>query len=251
MNRPYITCYMMNSLDGKIIGAYFETERGLEYIAKYEQIHDQLDAKAFMNGRVTFEDWPWQLAPGNKLELPTDVPPIDRTDYIADADADKYCIAIDGSGKLAWASNVMLHGASDIYVNRVGDHIISVLTEQVSDAYLQFLRNMKISYIFGGKEKLDFKLVVEKLYSLFGIDRLLLEGGGHLNGSFIREGLVDEYKVLMVATVDGGSPDAPTKTSFEASPNQSTMIPVDFFVKDVEKIDDTGLLLTFARKGDC
>lgn len=247
MNRPYITCYMLNSLDGKIIGEYFNTERGREYIAKYEQFHDKMDAKACMFGRVTFMDWPWQLAPGNKAELPENVPHIDRTDYVADVEADKYCIAIDQSGKLAWGANVMLRGSSDIYTNRVGDHIISVLTEKVSDAYLQYLRNMKVSYIFGGKETLDFKLVVEKLYALFGIDHLLLEGGGHLNGTFIREGLVDEYTVLLVATVDGGSPNEPAKTSFEASPNQGAMVPVDFTVKEVKKIDDTGLLMTFVR----
>ena len=248
MNRPYITCYMMNSLDGKIIGEYFETERGREYIAKYEQIHDELNAKAFINGRVTFLDWTWQLMPGNKLELPEHVPRIDRTDYIADANAEKYCIAIDGSGKLAWNSNVMLHGASDIYVNRVGDHIVTILTEAVSDAYLQYLRDKKISYIFGGKQTLDLNVIVEKLYSLLGIEHLLLEGGGKLNGSFIRQGLVDEYKVLLVATVDGGSPDTPAKTSFDASPDQGAMVPVDFSVKDVRQIDDTGLLLTFKKK---
>ena len=166
---------------------------------------------------------------------------------MADVEADKYCVAIDQSGKLAWGANVMLRGSSDIYTNRVGDHIISVLTEKVSDAYLQYLRNMKVSYIFGGKETLDFKLVVEKLYALFGIDHLLLEGGGHLNGTFIREGLVDEYTVLLIATVDGGSPNEPAKTSFEASANQGVMVPVDFTVKKVEKIDDTGLLMTFTK----
>lgn len=46
MNRPYITCYMLNSLDGKIIGEYFNTERGREYIAKYEQFHDRKIGRA-------------------------------------------------------------------------------------------------------------------------------------------------------------------------------------------------------------
>ena len=248
MNKPYITCYMLNSLDGKIIGEYFNTERGREYIAKYEQIHDRINAKASMFGRVTFLDWPWQLAPDNKPELQTNVPHIERSDYVADVNADKYCVAIDQSGKLAWGSNIMLRGSSDIYVNRIGDHIISVLKERVPDTYLQYLRDRKVSYIFGGKETLDFKLVVEKLYSLFGIDHLLLEGGGNLNGAFIREGLVDEYKVLLVATIDGGSPDAPSKTSFEAGPGQRTMKPENFSVKEIEKIDDTGLLLTFIKK---
>ena len=59
-----------------------------------------------------------------------------------------------------------------------------MLTEQVSDAYLAHLKKIGISYIFGGKERLNFTVVVEKLKTLFAIDELMLEGGGFLNGSF-------------------------------------------------------------------
>ena len=167
---------------------YKRQERGREYIAKYEQFHDKMDAKACMFGRVTFMDWPWQLAPENKPELPENVPHIDRTDYVADVKADKYCVAIDQSGKLAWGANVMLRGSSDIYTNRVGDHIISVLTEKVSDAYLHYLRNMKVSYIFGGKETLDFRLVVEKLYALDVYKRQGPESPVRFSGNWQRQG---------------------------------------------------------------
>ncbi|NOU92381.1 hypothetical protein GC093_03895 [Paenibacillus sp. LMG 31456] len=60
-------------------------------------------------------------------------------------------------------------------------------TELVSDAYLAYLKNLVISYIFGGKESLSFNVVVEKLKNLFSIDELILEGGGLLNGSFLNE----------------------------------------------------------------
>ncbi|OUO89922.1 hypothetical protein B5F40_08795 [Gordonibacter sp. An230] len=247
MERPFITCYMMNSLDGRIIGNYFETDRGREFIVLYERIHDRIGAPAFMNGRTTFEDWPWQLEPGNRLDLPADAPRIEREDCIFDTGAERYAIAIDGSGKLAWRGNAMIHGASDLYSNRCGDHIVTVLTRRVSDAYLAFLRDRRVSYIFGGDDALDLALVVGKLRSLLGIEHLLLEGGGRLNGSFVRAGLVDEYKVLLMATVDGGSGEFPTKTSFDVAPGQGGMVPVDFAVGDVERVDDRGLLLTFTR----
>ncbi|OMD42272.1 hypothetical protein BSK52_09285 [Paenibacillus odorifer] len=55
-----------------------------------------------------------------------------------------------------------------------------MLTEEVSDAYLAHLKKLGISYIFGGIERLDFAVVVEKLKHLFLIDELVLEGGGVL-----------------------------------------------------------------------
>ncbi len=249
MKRPYITCYMLNSLDGKIIGKYFETERGLEYIARYWQIHDQINARAYMSGRVTFQDYDWLLEENNTLVLPEVKEPVPRTDYVADASAEKYCIALDSSGKLAWKTN-RNEGAEDYNHNRgrSTSHVITVLTEKVSDAYLQYLRDRRVSYIFSGKEKPDFHVVMEKLYALFGIDHLLVEGGSLLNGSLIREGLIDEYCVLLMATVDGGTGEAPSKTSFEAGREMKTMIPVDFTVKEIRQIDDTGVLMSFVRK---
>ena len=44
---------------------------------------------------------------------------------------------------------------------------------------------------------------MEKLYRLFDIKRLLLEGGGGINGSVLKAGLVDELSVLQFPVVDG------------------------------------------------
>ena len=72
--------------------------------------------------------------------------------------------------------------------------------------------------------------------------------GIYLNGSFIRAGLVDEYKVLLMATIDGGVSGDPTKTSFDVPFGQSDTLPVDFFVENVEQIGNEGLLLTFVKE---
>ncbi len=63
--------------------------------------------------------------------------------------------------------------------------MITVLTEAVLDDYLAFLQSKGVSYLFGGKTDLNLKSVLEKLRKEFGIKKLLLEGGGKINGSFL------------------------------------------------------------------
>ena len=74
-----------------------------------------------------------------------------------------------------------------------------------------------ISYIFGGEKELDLKGVLEKLRKRFGIRRLLLEGGGGINGSMLRAGLIDELSILVVPVADG-STGTPTLFDVGASP---------------------------------
>jgi riboflavin biosynthesis pyrimidine reductase len=74
------------------------------------------------------------------------------------------------------------------------------------------LQNSKVSYIFAGKEDLDFKVALEQLYELFGIKTLMLEGGGRINGSLLNAGLIDELSLLVLPLADG---TAGTPTAFE------------------------------------
>ncbi|HWD58840.1 MAG TPA: dihydrofolate reductase family protein, partial [Stellaceae bacterium] len=84
-----------------------------------------------------------------------------------------------------------------------GDPIVAVLTEQVSDAHLAGLRQDGVSYIFAGKSELDLRLVLEVLNRELKIERLILEGGGKSNGSFLRAGLIDEISLALCPAVDG------------------------------------------------
>jgi riboflavin biosynthesis pyrimidine reductase len=78
-----------------------------------------------------------------------------------------------------------------------------VLTEQVADAHLAGLRRDGVSYVFAGKERLDLALALEILNRELGIERLLIEGGGISNGSFLRAGLIDEISLVICPAVDG------------------------------------------------
>lgn len=109
-------------------------------------------------------------------------------DFIARREAESYAITLDPSGKLTWKSSSVDE-----------EHVIAVLTEQVSDDYLA----QGVSYLFGGKTKLTLKRVIQKLRKEFGIKKLLLEGDGKINGSFLAADLIDELSVLLVPVADG------------------------------------------------
>ena len=78
-----------------------------------------------------------------------------------------------------------------------GDHVVAVLGEQVSDAYLAELRQDGVSYIFAGAKGDDLAGAMEQLASRFGASKLLLEGGGRINGAFLKHRLIDEFSTLI------------------------------------------------------
>jgi len=56
----------------------------------------------------------------------------------------------------------------------------------------------------GGRDRIDVPAVLRKLRARLGIRRLLLEGGGKINGSFLAAGAIDEVSVLIAPVADGG-----------------------------------------------
>ena len=82
------------------------------------------------------------------------------------------------------------------------------MSEQVKDEYLSYLQDIGVSYIFAGKDDFDILLAVSKLYDLFGIKKLLLEGGSIINGAFNKVGIIDEVS-LVVVPITGSTLDKP------------------------------------------
>ena len=202
---PRVICHMMSSLDGRTILSRWGQSPNTQ---EYETTAATFEAEAWMCGRVTMEkDFTKGLAP----DLQAVAAPLDRTDFVADYAGDSFAIAVDAHGKLGWKS---------AYIDE--DHIIVVLTEQVSDEYLAYLRRQGVSYLFGGAQELDFALVLDKLAQLFPIQTILLEGGGHLNGSLLKAGLIDELSLLHYPVVDGAATSA---TIFEEGVSPGPAVP--------------------------
>ena len=83
-------------------------------------------------------------------------------------------------------------------------HVIEVLTEEASNDYKAFLRKLGISYILAGKDPgSDYALALEKLKTRFGIQVLMLGGGGVLNWSFLQAGMCDEVSLVVAPAADG------------------------------------------------
>ena len=59
------------------------------------------------------------------------------------------------------------------------------------------------SYLLAGRERVDLPPALEKLGAPLGVRPLTLEGGGGINGSFLRAGLVDEVSLLVAPVADG------------------------------------------------
>jgi riboflavin biosynthesis pyrimidine reductase len=185
--RPYVICHMAPSVDGRIVTTAWRLPRGL--LADYDRIAASFDADAWIIGRISMEPYTGR-APLPARSTRGRIP---RTDFVANKDASSYAIAIDPRGKLRWKS-----GSLD------GEHTVAVLTEQVSDRYLDFLRSRGVSYVFGGRTRIDVPSVLRKLRTRFAIRKLLLEGGGKINGSFLAADAIDELSLLVVPVADGG-----------------------------------------------
>lgn len=201
MKKPYVICHMMSTIDGRIISANWgDAETRKAFSALYEQCHQSFNSQAWMCGRVTMEK---DFTKGEQSVPVKPAQPIGREPYVGDKNAGSFAIAVDAKGKLGWKENAIS-----------GDHIIEILTEQVSDEYLYYLQQRGVSYIFAGKEELDFSNALTQIAQLFPIETIMLEGGGHINGSLLNEGLIDELSLLLLPIVDG-TPKSPT--SFEVS----------------------------------
>lgn len=188
--RPYVICHMASSVDGRIVGPRWSPIPALSLAsvaADYESVHNLLGGEAWLVGRTTMTEFAdGEARPGLSTVG------IDRKPHFATRTAAGYAVGLDAKGKLHYASD-----------SANGSHIVSVLSEAVSDDYLAELRASGISYIFAGKTEIDLPLALDILGQELPIKRLLLEGGGNINGAFLKAGLVDELSLLIMPAVDG------------------------------------------------
>lgn len=188
---------MVVSLDNKITGEFLDSEDGRRACDKYYKIHKELGGNGFICGRITMEG---SFTQGKAPELDCyKGQAVDRSDYVAKK-APFYAVSIDPRGAVGW------YGADivDDDEGYNGAHIIEVLSSRASDEYIAYLRDKGISYIFCGEDKIDIPALCEKLYTLFGIEKILLEGGGKTNTAFLEAGVIDEISLVVCPEATDG-----------------------------------------------
>ena len=87
-------------------------------------------------------------------------------------------------------------------LNNESKTIIAV-SEIADKGRIEALRRKGAEVIICGKEKVDLVKLMEILYEK-GIRKILLEGGGTLNWSMLKNGLVDEVIVAIAPVIVGG-----------------------------------------------
>lgn len=236
MNRPYVICHMLATIDGKTKGEFFSLPQCGNAAAEYGNIRNFYKCQGTLYGTSTVLEG---YSDGAVKGLPKAGRPYPKEDHIAATDVKNYIIAVDTKGILAYSSP---------YSERKGRpkaHIVEALTEAVSEDYLAYLQKLGISYIFAGKETLECSLLLEKLYSSFGITKLMIAGGGVTNRSFLNEGLIYELSIV-IAPVTGG--DSDSISVFESSGFTKKGKPAAFDLKEVKQTNSDCLWLRYTPK---
>ena len=124
MNRPFVFCHMLTSLDGKITGGYMGTPQGN---AAGEVFYDLAfgpkrfyQHQGWRSGRVTTDD---NFTFYHKPALDENAPAVPAGDYLAQPDFGMFYVSVDPHGKLGWES-------ATLHYEDTTAHVIEVLTNQ-------------------------------------------------------------------------------------------------------------------------
>lgn len=220
--RPYIICHMVASIDGRIDCAMVEKISGDEYYTTLEE----LDCPSLLEGRVTMEHYNAVKEP----YIPENDKPVGCVSFYVAEESDAYMVSVDTMGRLQWESN-----------NIDGVPLVCIVSEKASEEYLKTLQEQQISWIAAGKERIDLVKAMEILYEHFGVRRLGLLGGGHINGGFLEAGLIDEVSLLLAPGIDGRKGET---SLFDGITNQSR-VPVQLRLEYVKRLNNDVIWLRY------
>ena len=176
---------MIASVDGRIDCDMTEQiEGGNEY---YEAL-ESLACPSMLMGRVTMQ-MHYALA---EPFIAADTTPIGCEAFHIARKAAAYCVGVDTHGILQW-------GESEFD----GQALLIITDEQCPKAYHDRLTEQGISWIVTGKNGINLARAMELLAEKFGVERLAVTGGGHINGAFLEAELLDEVSFMVAPGIDG------------------------------------------------
>ena len=226
--RPYIICHMMASLDGRIDCDMTEQ---IDDTNHYYEALEALHCSSTLEGKNTLAK---HYAQGSMWMDQSGEPHMSAGKQVYKAvDSDCWEVGVDTQGTLEWGDNT---------AEQFGKPLVMILSEWTSQAYLDYLKSKGISYIATGQwvrdEQddlsggfrsevigIDLKAAMEILHDEFGINRLAVVGGGHINGSMLDLGLIYEVSMMYGYGIDGreGQPAA-----FDGRPKKGKPVQLKF-----------------------
>ena len=104
----------------------------------------------------------------------------------------RWLVVIDSRARVRWTTNEMN-----------GTRLAVLLSRKTPAAYRRFLREHDVPYLEAGENRVDLGRAIHRLGETFGIDCVVSEAGGVLNGVLLRSGLVDEIDIQFLPVVVG------------------------------------------------
>jgi riboflavin biosynthesis pyrimidine reductase len=88
---------------------------------------------------------------------------------------------------------------------QAGRHLLILCARTTPPEYLTYLQREAIPYLIVGDERVDLRMALIRLNEALGVQTVVSEGAGRLNGSLLRAGLIDELHLELAPLVIGGS----------------------------------------------
>ena len=139
--------------------------------------------------------------------------------------------------KVGIVSKASLSAKSRFLRSGMGSVIIFT-TEQTSGEELSLLREAGAVVCVLGKKRVDLAAALDFLAE-WGIENLMIEGGGEMNAAFLTAGLVDEIHVYIAPMIFGGA-TAPTLAD-----GKGVLDGEKLKLEVLEKLDDGGILVKY------
>lgn len=172
MNKPYIICYMMTSVDGRIDCDMVGQLAGVE---DYYPLLDELGLQSAISGKTTAR---LELAEKGEFAAKNNTPFGKETVSKKRDSANGYTIVVDTKGTLLWKHD-----------SEYDKPHILITSKQVGQEYLNYLNEQNISYIVTGDTQIDLA-ARQSLKGNFRNERLGIVGGPAINTAFLDAGLL-------------------------------------------------------------
>jgi hypothetical protein len=241
-NLPKIIIMMVSSFDGQAKGKYlFEQgspkEGLIEFFKEFKAVPHEADIygantmkEAYCPGKVNLSKYL-----NNNIIIP-------KEDWISPNKLDYYVFTFDRNGDINYTNCNFDAFAWMKCPEKIGvceSHAVEILLESVTNEYLQFLREKKVSYIFAGKKKFDYELALQKMKKIFKVNSAILGGGPTINGIFYDKNLVNEVNIVLFPCSGSGDDNIGIlgKGKF-----------VEFDLFDLKKFDGGSVLLKYRKK---
>lgn len=236
MDRTFVILHMLQTIDGKAIGDFWRKPDVKEGVIDYNTLISHLKPQAIALGRVTMADTANEIPDLLKYE---NNKKIEHKDFIVplEKDIEYYFISYDSKGTLGFKSNIINAACRANKGRQILSQMIVVLTDEVSNEYLHYCQERKISYIFAGKNKIDLKTSLIKLKKLFGIEKMTLQGGPTIDGAFINDDLIDAISIIILPITSIGN-----DTLFKPSKYQ------EFKLIEYKELSSSNIWLHYLKK---